>query len=193
MNIKFLPLESQSKVKRKKEIKEELIMILEYKISKIIKVISKTNKILVCFENLKFLIKKVLPFYKKVNLKKILQTLRRNRYGYKTQFQLLILLLLLKNCATILSQYIGLILRRNFSEQNNFLRFLKILTNLLNMEFFSQVLGLKIIIKGKINGNMRKKKRIIKSKNTPLQTIKNTIDFSSINSTTRYGVFGIKV
>jgi ribosomal protein S3 len=55
------------------------------------------------------------------------------------------------------------------------------------------VLGLKIIIKGKINGNMRKKKRIIKSKNTPLQTIKNTIDFSSINSTTRYGVFGIKV
>jgi ribosomal protein S3 len=80
-----------------------------------------------------------------------------------------------------------------FLEQNKFLRFLGILVTLLNSKLFNKVFGLKIVIKGKFNGNERKKKRILKSKNTPLQTIKNVIDYSFKTAITRYGVFGIKI
>jgi hypothetical protein len=179
--------------KKKKVLKKKLEAVLEKKISIAIKIVTRANKVLVSFENLKVLVKKVLPFIKKKNLKKILSSLRKNKYDYKTQLQLLVLLLFLKNCAVLISQYIMFMMKFFFLEQNKFLRFLGILVTLLNSKLFNKVFGLKIVIKGKFNGNERKKKRILKSKNTPLQTIKNVIDYSFKTAITRYGVFGIKI
>jgi hypothetical protein len=188
ISVKFLPFQ-----KKKKVLKKKLRELLEKKVSVVIKIVAKVNKVLVSFENLKVLVRRVLPFIKKKSLKKILNPLRKNKYDYKTQLQLLILLLFLKNCATLISQYVMFMLKVFFFDQNNFLRFLNVLVSSLNSKLFNKVLGLKIIIKGKLNGNERKKKRILKSKNTPLQTIKNVIDYSFKRATTKYGVFGIKV
>ena len=58
---------------------------------------------------------------------------------------------------------------------------------------FSNILGCKIIIKGKFNGIPKSKKKTIKIGLIKLQKINSIISYNKITSFTRNGTFGIKV
>ena len=68
----------------------------------------------------------------------------------------------------------------------------KSLKTLINSNF-SFIKGVKIVIKGRINGKSRAKKKIIKIGYFPIQTFDSKINYSESTSYTQYGTFGIKV
>ena len=76
-----------------------------------------------------------------------------------------------------------------------FLLFLsKFVLNTDNKRFkASRVKGLKIQIKGRLDGVPRSRKRIFEKGRIPLQTIMSTVNYSMIHIYTSYGVFGLKV
>lgn len=58
---------------------------------------------------------------------------------------------------------------------------------------FSKVKGIKILIKGRLNGKPRSNYRIIQIGKISLQTIESVISHNQSTSFTPYGTFGIKV
>merc|ERR1712150_448295 len=71
-----------------------------------------------------------------------------------------------------------------------FLVFIKRVVYFLFNSTFSTIKGLKILIRGRINGNRRKKKRIITVGKIPLQSFSKKIDYSYATSYSNYGTFG---
>ena len=100
-----------------------------------------------------------------------------------------------KNSSKILANFIASQLKiLNF--HNLLIRFIKNTLLLLNRKsFLSKITSIKIIIKGRFNGNPRAKKKLIKINNLPpLQTKKSKIDyFENTAYTINSGTFGIKV
>jgi len=76
-----------------------------------------------------------------------------------------------------------------------FLLFLsKFVANTDNMRFKdSKVKGLKIQIKGRLDGAPRSRKRIFEKGRIPLQTISSSVNYSLVHINTTYGAFGLKV
>jgi hypothetical protein len=79
---------------------------------------------------------------------------------------------------------------------NPFLKSLKsVMILMLNGSFSNQlnVKGLKILVKGRINGSRRKRTHIIKKGYTSTQSLKNEISYYQEDCLTIFGILGIKV
>jgi len=77
-------------------------------------------------------------------------------------------------------------------KHNTFLVFLKQVITKFQSSSFSVIKGIKIIIKGRLNGAPRARSKIIQTGSTPLQNIKAEICKSSTTSYTPNGTFSIK-
>jgi small subunit ribosomal protein S3 len=78
-------------------------------------------------------------------------------------------------------------------KHNFFLNFLTQALFLLVKSKLSCIKGLKILIKGRLNGKLRAKSKLIEIGKIPLQTINSKINYSTSVSYSLYGTFGFKV
>jgi ribosomal protein S3 len=91
--------------------------------------------------------------------------------------------------ATLIANELSKIKRHNF-----FFRFLKEALELIKINSLLKLKGIKIQIKGRINGRPRaKKKTIIIGKNVPILSMVTDVDYSEKVSYTANGTLGIKV
>lgn len=99
-----------------------------------------------------------------------------------------------KNSSEMLANYIALSLKK-LKRHNFFLRFLKTLLNIfISKNLFNIIKGIKIKVKGRINGAPRAKNKIITiGKAMPLFTIDSLINYSEATSYTSNGTLGVKV
>lgn len=56
-----------------------------------------------------------------------------------------------------------------------------------------EVQGVKILVKGRLNGADMARSEFVKNGNLPLQTLRADIDFAHVNAATTFGVIGVKV
>lgn len=100
-----------------------------------------------------------------------------------------------KHSSYLISEYISTNLKK-LKRHNFFLKFIKNILNLLinTNTFLSSIKGIKIGIKGRLNGAPRAKKKIILiGDNIPLMTLKTNINYSETTSFTPNGTLGVKV
>jgi small subunit ribosomal protein S3 len=76
---------------------------------------------------------------------------------------------------------------------NVFFNFLKQALIVFVMSSLSNVDGIKILIKGRLNGVPRAKKKLILVGNVTTQKIEKNLDYSETTSYTTNGTFGVKV
>nr|QYC61901.1 ribosomal protein S3 [Stephanopyxis turris] len=125
--------------------------------------------------------------------KTILKLRRFSRAIFFKEFiNILTVTVLKKNSSKILADIIAFqfsVIKRH----NYFLNFLKRSLTLIVKSKFSKVKGIKILIKGRLNGKPRSNYRIIQIGKISLQTIESVISHNQSTSFTPYGTFGIKV
>lgn len=98
-----------------------------------------------------------------------------------------------KKSAKLLAQFISTQLK-NLKHHNFFFKFLKNTLTLFKNNIFSKFKGIKIKIKGRLNGRPRARSKIIKiANNISVLTINSKIDYSEITAFTPSGTLGIKV
>lgn len=152
--------------------------------------------------NITLILKSLNTSYKNINHKKFLnlkkkliklRKYKRNEffkdginYAYSTVAN--------KNSSEMLSKYIADNLKK-LKRHNFFFKFLKtLLTIFITKSLINKVKGIKIKIKGRINGAPRaKNKVIIVGKEIPLFTIDSPINYSETTAYTANGTLGIKV
>jgi small subunit ribosomal protein S3 len=93
--------------------------------------------------------------------------------------------------ASLLAQFIALNLHLHIRNVRFFLRFLDRLMNLFVKHYSFK--GIKLCIKGRLNGARRARSLIIQKGKVPLNTLSSDISFGFANSMTIYGVCGVKV
>jgi len=131
---------------------------------------------------------------KKVFLKKIIMQLRKYSKSlfFKDSLNILSIVITKKNSAKLISEFLAF----QFSvmkKHNFFLNFLTQALFLLIKSKLSFIKGLKILIKGRLNGKLRAKSKLIEIGKIPLQTINSQINYSTSTSYSLYGTFGFKV
>ena len=111
----------------------------------------------------------------------------------KNIIKILLIAITEKNSSKLLADVISLYLTKN-KKRHNFLFFLlkKIITNLISTNF-SNVKGIKIQVKGRLNGAPRAKSKNITIGKVPLQSLNNQISYHNSTAFTQNGTFGIKV
>lgn len=97
-----------------------------------------------------------------------------------------------KASAYLLTKFIGLQIKK-IKRHKFFLTFLKQTLTILSNSRFSTVKGIKIIIKGRLNGVPRAKHKIITIGDVPVQSINRNIDYSQATVHNANGSYGIKV
>jgi len=150
-----------------------------------------------CKISLTFLNVKKSIFFKELFKKNLLQIIYQlRRYKKKIYFfQTLIVLLITyqkKNSAELLAKWISLQLSK-MKMHNQFLSFLNVVLLLLLNSYFSNIKGIKILIKGRLNNKPRKRTKIIQSGKISLQTFDTVISQSQSVAFTKNGTIGIKV
>ena len=151
--------------------------------------LNNTNKINVNFSCLN----KDFSFLKTIQTKKfiLLQKFRTTPF-LKEGLELLFYVICNRNSANLLAKFIALQIKK-IKRQKFFLSFLKqSLTVMLNSEI-STVKGIKIILKGRLNGVPRAKHTIIVVGDVPVQSISETMDYSQVTVHNANGSYGIKV
>jgi ribosomal protein S3 len=104
----------------------------------------------------------------------------------------LLLTLINPKTAGLLGNYIAQELQK--TRRHVFLlTFIKRLLNTILSNVTTDVSGIRINVKGRLNGADRSRKQSIQYGSIPLQTISSTIDYSFTEAFTIYGTFGIKV
>lgn len=138
-------------------------------------------------------INKDLSFLKNTQKKNfILLQKFRNTLFLKEGLELLFYVTCSKNSANLLTKFIALQIQK-IKRQKFFLSFLKqSLTAMLNSTV-SQVKGIKIILKGRLNGVPRAKHKIIVIGDVPVQSISEKIDYAQTTIHNSNGSYGIKV
>jgi small subunit ribosomal protein S3 len=130
-----------------------------------------------------------LLFFKKnyIKLRKLVKLVT-----FKETLNVIVSTLRKKNSSKLLAEFIAFQVK-NMKKQTFFISLLKqLLTLFLSTKLFSTK-GIKIIIKGRINGRPRTRTNTILIGNLPIQTFKANINYNNITTFTRYGTFGIKV
>lgn len=130
----------------------------------------------------------------KTKQKKIFMSLQkfRNTPFLKEGLELLFQVAYNSNSANLLTKFIGSQLKK-IKRHKFFLSFLKqTLTILLNSDS-SKIKGVKIIVKGRLNGVPRASQKIIVIGDVPAQTISARLDYSQITIHNSNGSYGIKV
>jgi len=130
-----------------------------------------------------------------------LNSLKRNILKLRTYFKslffkecinILIIVIKKKNSAKLLAEFLAFqfsVLKRH----NYFLNFLKrVLILMLNSEL-SLINGIKLSIKGRLNGKPRAKNKMLLIGKVPLNSLDAKINYSSSVGYSKYGTFGIKV
>jgi len=136
-----------------------------------------------------------LRFYHKTKfLKSIIIKLRKysNSLFFKESLNILSIVITKKNSAKLIAEFLAF----QFSvikKHNYFLNFLKRALILLVTSNFSSIQGLKVLIKGRLNGKLRAKSRLLLIGKIPLQTINSKISYSTSVSYSLYGTFGFKI
>lgn len=157
-------------------------------------------KVLSLFTNNKFnivvnfcCINKDLNFLKFSQTKKftLLQKFR-NTLFLKEGIELLFHVVYNRNSANLLAKFIGLQIKK-IKRQKFFFSFLKQALIILIDSRFSKVKGIKIIIKGRLNGVPRAKHKIITIKDVPVQSLNELLDYSQVTVHNSNGSYGIKV
>ena len=99
-----------------------------------------------------------------------------------------------ENSSNLLSKFIAENIKK-LKRHNFFFNFLKnILTIFVMKTFSSTIKGIKIKIKGRLNGAPRAKRKIINiGKNMPVLTLSSKINYSEATSYTSNGTLGVKV
>ncbi len=126
---------------------------------------------------------------KLVNLRKYKQS-----FFFKDSLNILFSCIKNKNSSKLMAQFIAIQLKA-LKQHNFFIRFIKNTLNVFNNKmFFSIVKGIKIQIKGRLNGNSRSNiKTITSAKVLPLLKKNLNINYFEETSFTLNGTFGIKV
>jgi ribosomal protein S3 len=150
---------------------------------KIFLTLQKLNENIKLNKNTKKILKKKL-----IKLRKYKESLFF-RYGIKTIFTVVTSL----NSSKLFAQFIAIQLKY-IKRHNFFFKFLKDLLSLFKNKIFSKSKGIKIKIKGRLNGRSRTRSKVLKIANSvPLLTIKSTINYSEATAYTLNGTFGVKV
>lgn len=98
-----------------------------------------------------------------------------------------------KNSSILLAKSIKYYFTQNKKGHNFFLSFLKKSLIILINSSISKIKGIKIVIKGRLNGKPRSNKTLIRIGMIPLQSLNNKIDYSETVAYTKNGTLGIKV
>lgn len=127
-------------------------------------------------------------------LKKIILELKKYSkiYFFKEYLNILIVVVQKKNSSKLLAEFLAL----QFSilkYHNFFFNFIKNSLFLIVNSEISNVNGIKILIKGRLNGKPRSNDKIIQIGKISLQTLDSKINYSQNISFSQYGTFGIKV
>ena len=164
----------------KKILKLLKVSILEIKITNVNKLIDKN------------LVRKIFPIYKKyvnnlfdkkfymcIDITKITALFLINEIDNNT---------FLSNLAKVFSTI----------HKKNHLRFFKLISTVFNFlitshQSNSKILGLKLLVSGKLRGKTMASKQIINYGSMPIQTLNKNICFERIHVYTMYGVFGFKL
>lgn len=116
----------------------------------------------------------------------------RNTPFLKEGIELLFQVAYNSNSANLLAKFIGFQFKK-IKRHKFFLSFLKqTLTILLNSNS-SKVKGVKIIVKGRLNGVPRASQKIIVIGDVPAQSISAKLDYSQITTHNSNGSYGIKI
>lgn len=157
-------------------------------------------KVLSLFTNRKFniivnfcCINKDLNFLKFSQTKKfILLQKFRNTLFLKEGIELLFHVAYNRSSANLLAKFIAFQIKK-IKRHKFFLSFLKQSLTILINSNFSKVKGIKIIVKGRLNGVPRAKHKIVTIGDVPVQSINNTLDYSQTAAHNSNGSYGIKV
>lgn len=138
-------------------------------------------------------INKDLTFLKFSQTKKfsLLQKFRNTPF-LKEGVELLFHVVYNKNSANLLARFIAVQLKK-IKRQKSFFSFLKQALSILIDSNFSKVKGIKIIVKGRLNGVPRAKHKIISVGDVPVQSINEELDYSQTAVHNSSGSYGIKV
>ena len=157
-------------------------------------------KVLSLFTNNKFNIilnfcclNKNLSFLKKTQKKDFIQLQKfRSTPFLKEGIELLFHVVYNKDSASLLSKFVALQIQK-IKRHKFFLAFLKQTLTVLSASSFSKVRGIKVIIKGRLNGVPRAKHKIITIGDVPVQSISASINYAQTTVHNANGSYGIKV
>lgn len=98
------------------------------------------------------------------------------------------------NSADLLSKYIALTLGK-LKKHNFFIKFIKTVIQIfMDKDLYSKIEGIKIKIKGRINGSSRARERIIQiGQNMPILTLNAPINYAENTAYTSNGTIGVKI
>jgi hypothetical protein len=135
-----------------------------------------------------------LTLKQKKSLKKKIMLLQKFRYTpfFKEGINLLFLTVYKNNTSQLLTNFISIQLKK-IKRQKFFMTFLKKTLTLFVNSNFSKVKGIKIKIKGRLNGVPRAKHKIINIGDIPVQTINSILSYSESTIHNSSGSYGIKV
>nr|YP_009485533.1 ribosomal protein S3 [Nitzschia alba]AVR57597.1 ribosomal protein S3 [Nitzschia alba] len=157
-------------------------------------------KVLSLFTNNKFNIiinfcclNKDLNFLKKTQKKNfiLLQKFKGTPF-LKEGIELLFHVVYNRSSAHLLTKFIAIQIKK-VKRHKFFLSFLKQTLTILSNSEFSKVKGIKILIKGRLNGVPRAKHKTITIGDTPVQSFNSTLDYSQMTVHNANGSYGIKV
>lgn len=131
---------------------------------------------------------------KKVAFKKLIVQLRKyTKFSfYEECLNSLLILIQSKNASKLL----GIFLVKQFEtlkRHNLLLNFLKRALTLFLYSSISKIKGVKILIKGRLNGKPRSSHKLIHIGKVALQTVNSKVDYTCCTSFSSFGTFGIKV
>lgn len=97
-----------------------------------------------------------------------------------------------KSSANLLAKFIALQLKK-VKRHKFFLTFLKQSLSILSTSEFSKIKGVKIIVKGRLNGVPRARHQIITINDVPAQSLMTNLDYAQTTTHNSNGSYGIKV
>lgn len=161
-----------------------------------LKMFSKNNtNIFITIEQLNKNMKKLIQKNRIKTLKNIVVKLRRYKRSpfYKEGLNVMLSIVRNKNSSILLANFIADQLKKS-KRHNFFLRFIKSGLNLFTNKRLSILSGIKIKIKGRLNGRPRARHKIIKiKKGVSVQTFRSKLNYAESTSFTKNGTIGVKV
>lgn len=136
---------------------------------------------------------KNLSFLKKIQTKNFVLLQKFKGTPFLTEgIELLFYTLYVSNSANLLAKFISMQIKK-VKRHKFFLSFLKQALTILMKFRFSKVKGIKIMVKGRLNGVPRARHKTIAIGDVPVQSINEIVDYSQITTHNSNGSYGIKV
>lgn len=138
-------------------------------------------------------VNKNVHFYKLTQKKTFISFQKfKNTPFFKEGIELLFNVAYNRNSANLLAKFIAFQLKK-VKRHKFFLSFLKQILSVLLASSLAKIKGVKIIVKGRLNGVPRAKHKIIIIGDVPVQTISAKLDYSQTTAHNSNGSYGIKV